>query len=177
MANQEGWRNLCRLVTRMKLRAPKGEGALTLDDFEGYTSGLIALAGRPLLSADRYGVGGLLDRLIGIFGRDHLYVELQRHLRRDQEDDNDTLVSLADAFRVPLVATGGVRFATPEERQLFDVLTAIREHTTLDAAGRLLTANAERYLKPPVQMARLFADRPEAVAGHRSACRTACNSR
>ncbi len=163
VSSQEGWRNLCRLVTRMKLRAPKGEGALALDDFEGYTSGLIALVGRPLLAAERYGVGGLLDRLVGIFGRDRLYVELQRHLRRDQEDDNDTLATLAEAFRVPLVATGGVRFASPEERPLFDVLTAIREHTTLDAAGRLLAANAERYLKPPAQMARLFADRPEAV--------------
>jgi error-prone DNA polymerase len=163
VASQEGWRNLCRLVTRMKLGAPKGEGALTLDDFEGYTSGLVALAGRPLLSAYRHGVGGLLDRLVGLFGRQNIYVELQRHLRRDQEDDNDALAALAEAFHVPIVATGGVRFSSPEERPLFDVLTCIREHTTLDAAGRLLTANAERYLKPPAQMARLFADRPEAV--------------
>ena len=98
-------------VTRMKLRSPKGEGALTLADFEGLTTGLVALAGRPLLLAERYGVGGLLDQLIGLFGRGNVYVELQRHLRRDQEDDNDTLVCLAEAFRVPLVATGGVRFA------------------------------------------------------------------
>jgi error-prone DNA polymerase len=161
--SQDGWRNLCRLITRMKLRAPKGEGALTLDDFEGLTGGLIAMPGRPLVQADRYGVGGLLDRLIGLFGRDRVYVEIQRHLRRDQEDDNDTLVCLADAFRVPLVATGGVRFAAPGDRPLFDVLTTIREHTTLDAAGRRLAANAERYLKPPAQMVRLFADQPEAV--------------
>jgi error-prone DNA polymerase len=159
----EGWRNLCRLVTRMKLRAPKGEGSLTLQDFEGFTTGLVALAGRPLLLAERYGVGGLLDRLIALFGRGNVFVELQRHLRRDQEDDNDTLTGLAEAFSVPIVATGGVRFATAEERPLFDVLTTIREHTTLDAAGRLLATNAERYLKPPVQMVRLFADRPEAV--------------
>jgi error-prone DNA polymerase len=159
----EGWRNLCRLVTRMKLRAPKGEGSLTLQDFEGFTTGLVALAGRPLLLAERYGVGGLLDRLIGLFGRGNVFVELQRHLRRDQEDDNETLVCLAEAFGVPVIVTGGVRFATVEERPLFDVLTTIREHTTLDAAGRLLAANAERYLKPPTQMMRLFADRPEAV--------------
>ena len=159
----EGWRNLCRLVTRMKLRAPKGEGSLTLQDFEGFTTGLVALAGRPLLLAERYGVGGLLDRLIALFGRGNVFVELQRHLRRDQEDDNDTLICLAEAFGVPIVATGGVRFATVDERPLFDVLTTIRERTTLDAAGRLLVANAERYLKPPAQMLRLFADRPEAV--------------
>ncbi len=163
VSSPEGWRNLCRLITRMKLRSPKGEGALTLADFEGMTLGLVALAGRPLLLAERYGVGGLLDQLIGLFGRGNVYVELQRHLRRDQEDDNDTLICLAEAFGVPIVATGGVRFAMPDERPLFDVLTTIREHTTLDAAGRRLAANAERYLKPPAQMVRLFADRPEAV--------------
>src|SRR5687767_4474058 len=162
-ASQEGWRNLCRLISRMKLRAPKGEGALTIDELDGRVTGLIAMPGRPLLGAERFGVGGLLDRLVGIFGRANTYVELQRHLQRDQEDDNDALVCLADAFRVPLVATGGVGFATPEERPLFDVLTSIREHVSLMRAGRRLAANAERYFKPPVQMARLFADRPAAV--------------
>jgi error-prone DNA polymerase len=163
VASPDGWRNLCRLISRMKLRAPKGEGALALDELDGRVAGLVALPGRPLLRADRYGVGGLLDRLVGIFGRAHTYVALQRHLQRDQEDDNDALVCLAGAFRVPLVATGGVGFATPEERPLFDVLTSIREHVPLARAGRRLAANAERYLKPPAQMARLFADHPAAV--------------
>jgi error-prone DNA polymerase len=162
-ASQEGWRNLCRLISRMKLRAPKGEGALTIDELDGRVTGLIALPGRPLLRAERFGVGGLLDRIVGIFGRANTFVELQRHLHRDQEDDNDALACLAGAFRVPLVATGGVGFATPDERPLFDVLTSIREHVSLRRAGRRLAANAERYLKPPAQMARLFADRPAAV--------------
>ena len=163
VSSQEGWRNLCRLLTRMKLRAPKGEGALGLDELDGFTTGLIAMPGRALLRAERYGVGGLLDRIVGTFGRANTYVELQRHLHRDQEDDNDALVCLAEAFRVPLVATGGVSFATPDERPLFDVLTSIRERVPLHRAGRRLAANAERYLKPPAQMARLFADRPEAI--------------
>jgi error-prone DNA polymerase len=162
-ASQEGWRNLCRLLSKMKLRAPKGEGALALHELDGFSTGLIAMPGRPLLRAERFGVGGLLDRIVGTFGRDNTFVELQRHLQRDQEDDNEALVCLAEAFRVPLVATGGVGFATPDERPLFDVLTSIREHVTLMRAGRRLAANAERYLKPPVQMARLFADRPDAV--------------
>jgi error-prone DNA polymerase len=166
-ASQEGWRNLCRLISRMKLRAPKGEGALAIDEFDGFTTGLIAMPGRPLLRAERFGVGGLLDRIVGVFGRANTYVELQRHLQRDQEDDNDALVCLAAAFRVPIIATGGVSFATPEERPLFDVLTSIREHVTLMRAGRRLAANAERYLKPAAQMARLFADRPEAIHGTR----------
>ncbi|MEW6321411.1 MAG: error-prone DNA polymerase, partial [Acidobacteriota bacterium] len=167
VASRAGWQHLCRLLTRRHLRGAKGQGWLTLDDLDGQVEGLIALPGRPLLAAERHGVGGLLDRLVGIFGRDAVYVSLERHLRRDQEADNESLVALAGAFRVPLVATGGVRFATPDDRPLFDVLTCVREHTTLAAAGRRLAANAERYLKPPAQMARLFADHPRAVAATR----------
>ena len=160
-----GYQNLCRLVTRMKLRAAKGEGALALEEFDGYTTGLVALAGRPVLEARRHGVGGLLDRLVGLFGRGNVYVELQRHYLRDEEEDNAALVELAQAFRVPIVATNGVRFAEPGDRALFDVLTCVHQHTTLDAAGRRLSRNAERYLKPPEDMAQLFADRPDALTG------------
>jgi error-prone DNA polymerase len=131
----EGYRNLCRLITRMKMRAPKGEGALTLEDLDGGAGGLVALAGRAVLDGRRHGVGGLLDRLVGVFGRDRVYVELQRHFRRDEERDNQTLVSLASAFRVPTIATNGVRFATPADRPLFDVLTCIHHHTDLVAAS------------------------------------------
>src|SRR5206468_914988 len=106
---QDGYKNLCRLVTRMKMRAAKGEGALALDEFEGYTAGLVALAGRPILDASRYGVGGLLDRVVGLFGRRHVCVELQRHLLRDEEAANVSLESLARAFGVPVIATNDVR--------------------------------------------------------------------
>jgi error-prone DNA polymerase len=162
--NADGYRNLCQLVTRMKLRAPKGEGALALDELDGCTAGLVALAGRAVLDVRRHGVGGLLDRLVGIFGRGSVYVELQRHLRRDEARDNAALVSLADAFRVPTLATNGVRFAAPAARPLFDVLTCIHHHTDLAAAGRRLAPNAERFLKLPADMAALFADQPGAVA-------------
>ena len=160
----EGYRNLCQLITRMKLRAPKGEGALTLEELDGCTGGLVALAGRAALDGRRHGVGGLLDRLVGVFGRGHVYVELQRHLRRDEERDNQALVSLAEAFRVPTLATNGVRFDTPSARPLFDVLTCIHHGTDLAAAGRRLAPNAERYLKSAAEMAALFADYPDAMA-------------
>jgi error-prone DNA polymerase len=162
--SQEGYRNLCRLITRMKMRAAKGEGALALEELDGSTAGLVALGGRALLDARQYGVGGLLDRLVGLFGRGRVFVELQRHLLRDEEADTAALDALARAFKVPVVATGGVRFAAPADRPLFDVLTCVRHHTTLDRAGRRLAPNAERYLKSPEAMAALFADRPEAVA-------------
>ncbi len=161
--SQEGYRNLCRLLTRMKLEAPKGEGILTLDDLDGHTTGLVALAGRAALEGHRYGVGGLLDRLVGVFGRSQVYVELQRHLLRDEALDNQALIALADAYHVPLVATNGVRFAVTEDRPLYDVQACLRHKTTLDRAGRRLACNAERYLKSPAAMTKLFRDRPDAL--------------
>src|SRR5499427_7866208 len=160
----DGYRNLCRLITRMKMRAPKGEGALQLEELDGCTTGLVALAGRAALDGRRHGVGGLVDRLVGVFGRGHVYVELQRHLRRDEERDNAALAGLAAAFRVPTIATNGVRFAAAASRPLFDVLTCIHHHTDLASAGRRLAPNAERYLKPPADMAALFRDHHDAVA-------------
>ena len=172
--SQEGYQNLCRLITRMKMRAPKGEGALTLEDLDGSTRGLVALAGRRALWAPsalgasinvrRDGASGLMDRLVGLFGRGGVYVELQRHFRRDEEADNQALVHLASAFHVPIVATNGVRFAMTTERPLFDVVMCIHHRTTIAQAGRRLAPNAERYLKPPADMAALFSDRPDAIA-------------
>ena len=175
----EGYKNLCRLVTRMKMRAyepgspprtparwgGKGEGALALEELDGFTTGLVAVGGRSLLAVRHHGVGGLLDRLVGVFGRRNVCIELQRHLLRDEESEIGALDALARAFRVPVVATNGVRFAEPRERPLFDVLTCVRHKTTLDAAGRRLSRNAERYLKSPEAMAALFADRRDALAG------------
>jgi error-prone DNA polymerase len=167
VGSRDGYRTLCRLITRMKLRAPKGEGALTLDDLDGEVAGLTALVGRSAINGPRFGVGGLVDRLVGTFGAANVCVELQRHLLRDEESDNHALRDLASAFHLPLVATNGVRFAQPADRPLYDVLTCIRHKTTLERAGRRLTANAERYLKAPEAMARLFSDVPAAIAGTR----------
>src|SRR5688500_18596921 len=165
--NRDGYRNVCRLTTQMKLRSPKGEGALSLDELEGHTSGLVALVGRAALSGRRFGVGGLVDRIVGLFGAANTRVELQRHLLREEAADNAALRDLASAFHVPVIATNGVKFAEPASRPLYDVLTCIRHKTTLERAGRRLTCNAERYLKSPAAMARLFADLPEALAGTR----------
>jgi len=161
--SQSGYRQLCRLLTRMKTSAPKGEAVLALEDLDGIT-GLVALAGRSVLRGHHFGVGGLLDRLIGLFGRKNVFVEVQRHFQRDVEADNEILQTLASAFHVPVLATNGVRFATPDERPLFDVLTCIRHKTSVSRAGRRLAVNAERYLKPPEDMAALFSDLPDAVA-------------
>ncbi|HLE85920.1 MAG TPA: error-prone DNA polymerase, partial [Thermoanaerobaculia bacterium] len=105
-----------------------------------------------------------IERLAALFpGR--LHVELQRHRLRDEEHRNAALVELARSLRLPLVATNGVRYARAGDKALQDVMSAIRHHTTLDAAGTLLAANRERHLKSPAEMAALFPDLPEALEG------------
>ena len=72
-------------------------------------------------------------------------------------------MQMARTAQVPAIAVNDVHFHHPDRRPLADVLTCIREKTTIDRAGRLLAANAERHLKPPAEMARLFRDAPEAI--------------
>jgi error-prone DNA polymerase len=165
---REGYQNLCRLMTRMKLRAPKGKGAITEDELAAYARGLVCLTGGeygPLTKAIPDGNGrAALDRLIDIFGRTNVYVELQRHYDRQEEAINQNAIALAASYRLPLLATNGVRYASPHQREILDVFTCIRNHRTLETAGRLLAKNSDRYLKTPAEMARLFRDVPEAIA-------------
>ena len=150
--NREGYRNLCRLVTRMKLRAKKGAGAATLEEIAEFANGLICIT--PDID----------ETLAGIFGKRHLYAELQRHMDRHEEARNQAIVEKARRLGIPLVATNGVCYASPRQREVLDVLTCVREKVTLKTAGRLLSPNAERYVKSGAEMARLFADLPEAIA-------------
>ncbi|HEX4667980.1 MAG TPA: error-prone DNA polymerase [Chthoniobacterales bacterium] len=101
--------------------------------------------------------------LLDAFGRDRVYVELQRHLVRGEERLNRLLIDLAEHHRLPLLATNGVRHATPLGRETLDVFTCIGEHTHLDAAGTLLTQNAERHLKSGAEMKALFYNEREAL--------------
>jgi error-prone DNA polymerase len=169
--DRDGYRNLCRLITRLKLGAPKGAGRIALDDVEPYAEGLVCLTGGrhgPLAGAvacgDRETARRLLDRLAGIFGRDNCFVEVQRHLDRAQERDLERLVTLAGDARLPLLATNQPLHARPGGRAVTDVFTCIREKTDLDHAGRRLTANGERDLKGGLEMARRFRDLPQALA-------------
>ncbi|MBI3456616.1 MAG: error-prone DNA polymerase [Candidatus Rokubacteria bacterium] len=166
-----GYRRLCRLLTRSKARAPKGQARATLEDFEGESAGLVCLTGgldgplaANLAAGRREAARRTIERLVGLFGRGQVYVELQRHRTRESERRTRRLLELAASLRLPCVATNGVRYATPAERLVLDVFTALRYRTTLDAAGRRLEPNVERWLKPPEEMAQLFADQPAAVA-------------
>ncbi len=101
--------------------------------------------------------------LIDAFGRENVFVEIQRHFIRGEERVNRELVDLARAKGLSILATNGVQYAKRYGREVLDVFTCIREHTHLDAAGKLLTQNAERHLKSDREMRELFRDLPEAI--------------
>ena len=173
--SQAGYQNLCQLITRFKMReSTKAEGAATLEDLEEFSSGLICLTGGdegPLAAALAHqgldGTHKLADRLSSIFGRGNLFIELQRHQLREEECRNQTLLDLASKSHLPVIATNGVRYAIEKDREITDIFTSIRHHTTLDQAGRLLTANSARHLRQACEMAALFRDLPEAIANTR----------
>jgi error-prone DNA polymerase len=170
VSSRAGYQNLCRLITKMKLRAKKGEGAVQKEELEEHAHGLICLTGGaegPLAAALQQ--GGIeaaqrqVEQLVGLFGRGNVYIELQRHFQREEEARNRAAIEIARSLHLPLLATNGVCYAAAKDRELCDAFTAIRHHRTLSTAGRLLALNSERHLKSPQEMRQLFADLPEAV--------------
>src|SRR5690242_9123133 len=93
--SRKGYQNLCRLITRMKMRAKKGEGAATPEEFAEFSEGLVCLT--PTDPSD--------DWLLDIFGSRNLYAQLQRHMDREQEARNQAMVEKARSLRIPLLAT------------------------------------------------------------------------
>jgi len=164
--NLAGYQNLCRLITTIKLRAKKGEHAATREDIEEHSQNLLCISG---------GADGFLHKQIKahsgqealgwlkyVFDR-RLYVELQRHHLPHEEDVNQQLLGLSHKFRVPYFASNGAYYALERDRELFDVFTCIKNHCTLEDAGKLIAENSERYLKTQSQMLDLFEDHSDAV--------------
>ncbi|PTY00247.1 error-prone DNA polymerase [Spartobacteria bacterium LR76] len=164
VATREGYRNLSRLITEAKLRGTKTECAVRWGELPAYAAGLLALTGEidgilqhraGRASEDR------LEKVLAAFGQGNVYVEVQRHLLRGEERRQQYLEAVAARRHLPIVATNGVMYHDPARRGVQDVFTCIRHHTSLCKAGRVLSANGERFLKGPEQMRRLFADHPE----------------
>ena len=170
VADRTGYRNLCRMLSTAARGATKGEGVVGPELLAAHAGGLWALTGgtegpvaRALAAEGIDGARRALEQLAWTFeGR--VRVELQRHGMRDEEHRNQALLELARRLRLPIVATNGVRYATPDAKPLHDVLTALRHRTTLDQAGRRLEENGERHLKAAGEMASLFVDLPAALA-------------
>lgn len=155
-ATRLGWGRLTRLLTLGNLRGKKGECILLLDDLLDHCRDLLLIVmaspeDAPMLGRlkaacpESVWIGATMPRQ----GKD------RRHLA--------ALMRLAAQTRLPLLATNDALYATPDQRPLHDVLTCILEKTRIEDAGRRLEANAERHLKAPAEMKRLFRDCAEAV--------------
>jgi error-prone DNA polymerase len=165
--NRTGYKNLCELLTQAHLRSEKGKCAVQWSELPQFVEGLVAFlnpnTGTKLDWLNQSSLQKPAQDLLNAFGRKNVFVEIQRHFVRGEEQINRQLVDLARAHRLSIIATNGVQYAKPYGREVLDVFTCIREHTHLDAAGKLLTQNAERHLKSDREMRELFRDLPEAI--------------
>src|SRR5881394_4067358 len=156
--NRTGYKNLCELLTQAHLRSEKGKCAVRWNELLQFAHGLVALFGSGSAGASRDTSSGLFGGgaekcgrgarapqifanrarfLIDAFGRENVFVEIQRHFLRGEDRINRELIDFARANRLSLIGTNGVQYAKPYGRQVLDVFTCIREHTHLDAAGKL----------------------------------------
>ncbi|HEY1810177.1 MAG TPA: error-prone DNA polymerase, partial [Acidobacteriaceae bacterium] len=169
--SRAGYQNLCQLITQFKMReTTKAEGSATCDDLTQFAGGLICMTGGeegPLAAALARGgeAAGraVVEELTRLFGPENVYIELQRHQEREEEARNQAALRIARSLRLPVVATNGVRYANPGDREVLDVFTAIRNHVDLDHAGRLLSRNNHLYLRRAAEMTTLFRDIPGAI--------------
>ncbi|MGW8203471.1 error-prone DNA polymerase [Sphingomonas bisphenolicum] len=149
-----GWGRLTRLLTEGNRRTIKGACELKLADLidHGQDMALMAMDGDATLLSQLRGLTPYLwlAATMGRSGRDARMLARRR--------------ALAAQCDVPLIATNDVLYAETNDRPMQDILTCIREGLTIQTAGRRLAPNAERHLKDPAEMARLFAACPEAIA-------------
>ena len=164
--DRAAYARLSRLLTLGKRRAPKGACFIARQDVLDHAEGMLFLLVPPDRRDPAF-VHALRDWRSDLGSRLHLAAS--HRYRGDDQRRLSWLAGLAEAERVPLVATNDVLYHTPARRPLADVMTCIRTGTTIDGtgsdgAGWRLSANAERHLKAGVEMARLFRRHPEAVA-------------
>ena len=152
---------LCRLLTEGNRAAKKGECRLTFEQIVSASEGQIFIALPPQALSDAF-----TERLAALAraapGRAFL-AGVHYHCG-DEPRRLGLLKELGERAAAPLVAVNDVHYHAPERRPLADVLTCVREKCTIAEAGLRLTVNAERHLKPPEEMARLFARFPDAIA-------------
>jgi error-prone DNA polymerase len=158
---------LCRLLTRGKRgsdieRIEKGECHLKLDDLLEFSEGQLLVMSLPHRFEAAKAIK-ILDQLQESRA-DGVWLAASLLYRGDDRRRLVRLHHIATKAKVPLLATNEVLYHHPARRPLQDVLTCIREKTTIEAIGKRLEANAERYLKKADEMARLFGDFPQAIA-------------
>ncbi len=168
--NRRGWGRLTRLLSLGNLRTDKGSCLLHFADLAEWCEemALIVLPDRIApapAGATTLGGSPLAAKLALLANRTpHLWLGIAMHRTGRDRRRLAEMKTLSTEAGVPLIAINDALYATPEDRPLQDILTCIREKTSIDKAGRKLAANAERHLKTAAEMARLFTDAPEALS-------------
>ncbi len=157
--NRKGWGRLTRLLTQGNLVSKKGECHLTLDMLLNDARDLLLIV---IPQRNRAGLPKILHTL-STACPGSLWIGATMPRSGSDRRKLAELKQIADHHHIPLIACNDVLYADPSAQDLQDILTCIREGKTIDTAGRLLQANAERHLKHPGEMARLFTDAPEAI--------------
>jgi error-prone DNA polymerase len=158
--DRPAYSRLCRLLSIGKKRGGKAKCILNWEDLVDWSDGLIAVI-VPDTADDACALR--LRRLRDTF-RDRAYMALTLRRRPNDQMRIHELSNLAQRFRVGTVVTNDVLFHEPARRILQDVVTCIRHNVTIDEAGFRRERHADRYLKPPDEMTRLFSRYPEAMA-------------
>ncbi len=166
--DRPGYANLCRLLTKGRLRTVKGECRVSWDEVCEHAAGLCALWGgeRSLLTNELVSEAHIDDvsaRLSAAF-EDRLYAMAARHLRAEEVEEEALLRARAKRHELPVVAALEVLYHSPSRRDLQDVLTCLRHKTNLESIGRRTKPNAEHALLTPHAFAQRFADDPAAIA-------------
>ncbi|MES2472839.1 MAG: error-prone DNA polymerase [Pseudomonadota bacterium] len=154
--DRQAYGRLCQILSTGKIRAPKGECFLDFQDLESHRSGLLLIV---MPTEDLSAAKAVLKKL----GRDTWLACSMNYTGEDRRRLRD-LKRVAREVRIPLIAVNDALYHHPDQRELQDVVTCIREHVTLQEAGKRLQANAERHLKPPAAMHELFKHHPDAIA-------------
>src|SRR5665213_934575 len=160
--DRAAWGRLTRLLSLGKLRAEKGDCLLGLPDLIQFIESLNLIV-IPPARIDAHALGLLLDRLKKAASRGSVWLGAGMLYRGDDARRLAKLADIAKRAFVPLIAVNDVLYHASERHALQDVVTCIREHVAIDSAGHLLEANAERHLKSPEEMARLFRKYPDAI--------------
>ena len=159
-SDRAAYGRLCRLLTRGKRRALKGECDLTRNDALELGEGQLF----ALIHENPY--DPKIGETLGVFHAafpGNVWLAAVRRFRDDDCRSLNIFAQTASQAGVPMLAVSDALYHVPERRPLQDVVHCIREHCTIDEAGRALEAHGERHLKPPLEMARLFADHPAAI--------------
>lgn len=158
--DRAAYSRLCRMLSLGKSRAGKGKCALLWEDVEAWNEGLLAVLLGDHADED---LAFNLQRLKRTFGN-RAYMALIRRFAPDEHLRLWQVEQAAQAVGVPTVAMGDVLYHHPSRRMLQDVVSCIRQGCTIDEAGFRLERHADRFLKDPAEMARLFERHPEAFA-------------